>query len=181
MRIGDRPDVLSVDAAGEVAVVDAEDHQQGDDGPEGKLAERCCADAEPRERDELREGGGGVKTWWMTWQARGDQGANGLGLREFLLASPGRRGGPARRAVSASTDMGKKAADRDEAMNADGEPEEAVVEKDAADESRRPGEEQRVLLDDRPVAGDVVEQDEADGIEDAGPEVLERAGGGRRR
>ena len=45
------------------------------------------------------------------------------------------------------------------------------------DERRRPGDEQRVLFDDGPVAGDVVEQDQADGIENARPEAFERTSG----
>ncbi len=55
----------------------------------------------------------------------------------------------------------------------DGTPEETVVEEDSAVCAGCPGVELGVAFDDGPVAGDGVAVEEADGVEDAGPEVLE--------
>src|SRR5580698_3503968 len=56
--------------------------------------------------------------------------------------------------------------------DANSHPEKPVVKEDAG-----PIEEKSVLLDDGPVARDVVSEQEADGIEDAAPEMFEAARG----
>ena len=83
-EVGDGPDVLFGDAAGEIAVVDAEGDEEGDDGPERNVAENV-AQAQAGERDVLGKGGGGSEGLMDEGQASGDEGADGRGLREFLF------------------------------------------------------------------------------------------------
>ncbi len=59
-EVGDGPDVLSGDAAGEVAVVDGEAGHEDEDAPEGDLTQDV-GDADSGEREKLREGGRGAE------------------------------------------------------------------------------------------------------------------------
>ena len=65
---------------------------KSDDGPERYVAENV-AEAQAGEREVLGEGGGGSEDLVDEGKAAADEGADGLGLREFLLLSLWRRGG----------------------------------------------------------------------------------------
>jgi hypothetical protein len=67
--------------------------------------------------------------------------------------------------------------DHHETEDAAAAPENAVVEENAALNVGRPGELESIFFEDGPVAGDAVEQAQANRIEDGGPEVFERTGG----
>jgi hypothetical protein len=75
----------------------------------------------------------------------------------LLVSALWRRGGPARPRSAPRPKAGRERRRRP-AKTADARPDQAVVEKDSA-----PRQQQGVLLEDRPVAGDAVEQAEADG------------------
>ena len=83
-EVGDRPDVPFGDAAGEIAVVDAEGDEERDDRPERYVAENV-AQAKAGERQVLREGGGWGEGLMDVGRRAATQRADGLGLREFLF------------------------------------------------------------------------------------------------
>ena len=100
-------------------------------------------------------------------QALGDEGADGLCGGGVILALAG--GSAALRDGGESFDRKRKeGVDEDEADEADGDPDEAIVEKYTGEVELK-----GVLLDGSPVAGDSVYEAHADGIEDRGPEMLE--------
>ena len=156
---------------GEVAEEEGVHHHDGEDGPEGNLGEDVL-DADAREGDELLEGGGEVEDLVNDGEAFGDEGAGGFDVGGIVFAFAG--GAAALRDGGEGFDREREeGVDDDEAEDADADPDEAVVEEDAGQV-----ELQGVLLDGSPVAGDGVEQADADGIEDGGPEVLEGTRGG---
>ena len=112
-----------------------------------------------------------LKTWWMTGRRLATSERTGLAVGGIVFAFAG--GAAALRDGGEGFDReGEEGVDDDEAEEADADPDEAVVEEDAGEM-----ELEGVLFGGGPVAGDGVDQAHADGIEDGGPEVLERAPG----
>ncbi len=162
------------DAAGIVAVVDGDAGHQDEQHPEGNVA-HDVAGAQAGEREVLQSRGGPVEELVDQGHARGDEAADGLKLfvlfeGEFGAAAAGARG-------ESLDGHGEEEPDGGEAEEADSAPEQTVVKEDTAGGVERPGEEKGVALDDRPVARNGIVEQDADGIEHAGPEEGERAGG----
>ena len=87
-EVGDGPDVDAADSSGELAVVDGEDDQQADDGPERNLA-GDGADSQAREREVLREGSARAEHLPDARKAGGDQRPDGPHFFGFLQARLG--------------------------------------------------------------------------------------------
>ncbi len=120
----------------------------------------------------------GAKDLTHAGKSSGNQRAHGPLFLGFLHTRFG--GTLALRASGESFDgHGKERPQAAQGKQADGDPQQAVIEEDARRIAAEiPREQEGILFDDGPVAGDVVKEDEADRIENAGPEVFQRAGGG---
>ena len=171
-EIGDGVDADFGAVAGEVAVGDREAGVEREDAPEGDLVEDV-GDADAGEGGELGPRSAAVEDLVDEGKAGDGEGTHGASGGDLLLACSG-----CAAALGASGEgldgHGEEGPDGGEAEAAEAYPEEAVVEERAG-----PGEEEGVLFGDGPVAGDGAGGEEADGVEDDGPEVLERAGGGK--
>ncbi len=133
-EVGDRPHVPFGDAPGEITVIDAEGDDEGDEGPEGYVAENV-PHPKAGEREVLSKRGGAVKGLMGVRKLSGHEGADGLGFREFLFFRFG--GAAALRARGESLHRhGKQCPDRAQRREADTDPEQPVVEEYAIDEER---------------------------------------------
>jgi hypothetical protein len=156
-----------------VAVQQREEGDERHQDPERKLA-NDVGDAQLRQRDQLREAGAAPESLVHLRQDCGDQ--RPFGCRFGLVLLLGLGGAAALRFRRQRLDRhGKAPVDDGERDESDRHPEQAVVEEDAVGRMRRPRQQLRVLLDHGPVAGHHVGHLQPDGIEDARPEVFERA------
>ena len=148
--------------------------------PQNGTSLHDVGDAQSRERNELRQGRGGAEDLVHVGQLRRNQTAPRRYRGEFLL--PGQRGALAAGARGQRLHRhGEEFPQREQREHAGRAPEQPVVQEDAAGRAGRPGVEKRVTFHDSPVARDGVVVQEADGVENAGPEVLQRARGAEDR
>ena len=132
-EVGDRPDVRSGHVAGVVAVVDGDAGHQDDDAPERDFAQDI-RDAQAGERDELRQGGSGAEDLVDAGELRRDQAAPWRDRGQFLLAGQG--GAFAAGCGGQRLDRhGEELPKRDEREQADGAPQQAVIQEDAVGRS----------------------------------------------
>src|SRR5579863_871722 len=172
---GDGPYVLLGDAASEITVVNAKSHDKDHKGPERYIAENV-SQPETRKRNVLRKGRGAIEDLMDLRKLRGHERAYGQGFREFLFFRLGCAAALRARRKRLHR-HGKKRPDRYQRQHTGAAPQEPVVEEYAIDQRGRPGQEQRVLFNDGPIASDIVEQDESHWIENARPEAFKRARG----